>query len=265
MPDYAQLPLTVGQQEAAILAFLKTLPRRPKATGGADEGRSTAGVAADIATDFLPIIGELKDLYRAVYGEDPVTGEKIKWWEQVLAFFAALPILGKLFKLAGKGIKYLQEGIRFVGKARKWLSGKRAEFAAWLSEKFAGWLKSRRAKKLEKAQAKARQLAAAEEEIARLAEARRLARTIAPTLEQVQKLVPPGKTWQSWGREIFGTGPIEALDRIGTQTTRQLLEIGVNRDVATALFNWYRGLGSAVGAETRVNRMKLLEHIIGMF
>ena len=69
MPGYAQLPLTAAQQETAILAYLQTLPRHAAPTPtDAENDRSTAGIAADIGTDFLPIIGELKDLYRAVMG-----------------------------------------------------------------------------------------------------------------------------------------------------------------------------------------------------
>ena len=114
MPDYAQLPLTPAQQQAAILAMLRRLPRRPKTAPTeappAGDDRSTAGIAADVATDFIPFIGELKDLYRAVTGTDPVTGEKLKWWERALAFLGAIPIIGKLGKMVGKGIRFLVEG-----------------------------------------------------------------------------------------------------------------------------------------------------------
>ncbi len=262
MPDYAQLPLTPAQQEAAILDMLRRLPRRPRTepieapTAGDD--RSTAGIAADVATDFIPFIGELKDLYRAVTGTDPVTGEKLKWWERALAFLGALPIIGKLGKMVGKGLRFLVKGFG-------WLGGKGAAFAAWVAEKFSAWMHSRKAKKLAKAQAEARRLEAGAEEIRRLADARRLAATAAPTLAEVKRLVPPGTDWQRWGIEIFGQGPRDALTRIGTRSTQQLLAIGVNRDVAQALYNWYKALGPGVGAETRINRLKLLEDIIGRF
>lgn len=258
LPDYAQLPLSVAQQEAAILAHLRRVPRRPRAVEKADDERSAVGVAADVATDFLPLIGELKDLYRAVTGRDPVTGEKLAWWERALAWLGAIPLVGKLSKMVGKGLK-------FLAKPFRWLGAKGAAFAGWVAEKFSGWLQSRKAKKLAKAQTEARRLAAAKEEIQRLAEARRLASTIAPTLPEVQKLVPSGTTWLHWGVDIFGQGPGDALARIGTRSAQDMLALGVNRDVAQALYNWYRGMKTGVGLETRLNRMRLLEHIISLF
>ncbi len=262
MPDYAQLPLTPAQQEAAILAMLRRLPRRPRTAAteapSAGDDRSTAGIAADVATDFLPFIGELKDLYRAVTGRDPVTGEKLKWWERALAFLGAIPIIGKLGKMVGKGIRFLAKGFG-------WLGGKGAAFGAWVAEKFSGWLHSRKAKRLEKAQAKAKQLGAAEDEIRRLAEARRLAFTVSPTLAEVQRLVPPGMDWQSWGVAVFGRGQRGADAMMGTRNAQQLLAIGVNRDVAQALLNWYRAGGPGVGGATRPARMALLVEIIGLF
>ncbi len=143
MPDYAQLPLTTAEQEKAILAYLAKLPRRPKAPVAADEGgtgeegRSTLGVAADIGTDFIPIVGELKDLYRAVTGTDPVTGEKLKWWERALAALGAIPLIGKL----GKG---LRSGIKWLGKGLSWLKGRGAALAAWFAEKIEKWRYSRK-------------------------------------------------------------------------------------------------------------------------
>ena len=259
MPDYAKLPLTIKEQEKAILAYLATLKRRPpQPTARPDRGLGPAGVAADVATDFLPIVGELKDLYRAVTGEDPVTGEKLKWWERALAFLGAIPLVGKLTKGISKGVK-------FLGRGLSWLRGKGAGLAAWFAEKLRQWRESRRAKRLAREAERVRQLQAAEEEIRRLAEARRLAMTVAPTLQQVQRLVPPGYTWMDWGVRIFGQGPDDALARIGTVTREGMLALGVNRDVAQALHNWYKTRPSSVGASTRINRIKLLEHIVGMF
>ena len=68
-----------------------------------------------------------------------------------------------------------------------------------------------------------------------------------------------------WGIQIFGQGPVDALELIGKRNAQQMLAIGVNRDVAQALYNWYTVLGSSVGADTRINRLKLLEDIIGRF
>lgn len=152
MPDYAQLSLTPQQQEKAMLAYLAKLPRRPKPPMAAEGGRSTLGIAADIGTDFAPVIGELKDLFRAVMGTDPVTGEKLKWWERGLAFLGAIPLIGKLTKGVRAGIKWLGRGL-------SWLKGRGAVLAAWFVEKIEKWRDSRRAKRLAKENEKARQLA----------------------------------------------------------------------------------------------------------
>jgi hypothetical protein len=150
MPDYAKLPLTKQEQEKAILAYVATLPRRPTAPTAADE-RSTVGVVADIGTDFIPIIGELKDLYRAVTGEDPVTGEKLAWWERAPAFLGAIPLIGKLTKGIRKGIKWLGRGL-------SWLKGRGAALAVWFADKLEKWRQSRRAKRLAEEAEKAKRL-----------------------------------------------------------------------------------------------------------
>jgi Pre-toxin TG len=259
MPDYAKLPLTKQEQEKAILAYLATLKRRPlQPTAGSDGGLGAVGIAADIGTDFIPIVGVLKDLYRAMTGEDPVTGEKLAWWERALAFLGAIPLIGKLAKGISKGLK-------FLGRGLSWLRGRGAKLAAWFAEKIRQWSESRRAKRLAKEAEKLRQLKAAEEEVKRLAQARRLAMTVAPTLDEIKKLVPTGHTWQSWGLRIFGQGPDEALAKIGKVTREELLALGVNRDVAQALRNWYKSLPAGAGASTRINQIQLLDHIIGLF
>ena len=102
LPRYAQLPLTLPEQEDEILRHLATLKRRvpdQKDSGGA---WLDAGVA--IATDLMPVIGELKDLYRAITGRDPDTGGKLAWWERLLAGVMALPFVGKFLKGVKSGL-----------------------------------------------------------------------------------------------------------------------------------------------------------------
>lgn len=140
LPEYAKLPLTVKQQEAAIRAYVSKLPRKPKQPAPSEDDRSTAGVIADIGTDFLPIIGELKDLYRAVTGTDPVTGKKLQFWERALALLGALPLIGKLAKGASKAAK-------FLGRGLSWLMGKTG-IEAWFVRQLAKWHKSRQARRL---------------------------------------------------------------------------------------------------------------------
>ena len=123
----------------------------------AEGGHSTAAVAVDIGTDFLPIIGELKDLYRAVTSTDPVTGAKLKWWERALAVLGAIPLVGKM----SKGVR---AGIKWLGRGLSWLKGRGAVLAAWFAEKIEQWRKSRKVKRLAK-KSKLRSAAAAKGKI----------------------------------------------------------------------------------------------------
>jgi hypothetical protein len=44
-----------------------------------------------------------------------------------------------------------------------------------------------------------------------------------------------------------------------------MLKLGVTRDVAQALYNWYRTVPSSKGGAARPARIQLLEHIVGLF
>lgn len=147
MPAYAMLSLSPEQQEAAILAYLATRARRPRPPT-AEDGPGTIATVADIGTDFLPIVGELKDLYRAIEGTDPVTGRTLAWWERALSVLGAIPLIGKL----SKGIR---AGAKFLGRGLSWLRGRGAAMGAWFAEKLEKWRLSRKAKRLEQ---KGRQL-----------------------------------------------------------------------------------------------------------
>ena len=160
LPPYALWSDTPAQQEAALLKFVASLPRRKKAPapdedrrarpdrvaggGGAGTGgarpagggrRSSAPpsqvletlavVAADVITDFVPVVGNLKDGYRAFTGRDPVTKEKLGWGSRLLSLLFAIPILGTLLRGVGKGTKLLGRALTSVGKgmakAGRWL------------------------------------------------------------------------------------------------------------------------------------------------
>jgi hypothetical protein len=125
-PDYARLPLTVVQQEEAILRHLSMLERRKKKQTS-DDG-NVLDTALAVGTDMAPIIGEIKDAYRAITGRDPDTGESLRWWERLLSGLFAIPFLGKFAKIIGKGVKWLVRGGRFlgnkVGDLTRWIIGK---------------------------------------------------------------------------------------------------------------------------------------------
>ncbi len=139
LPDYAKLPLNPAQQEAAILRYLGGLKKRKKEPP--KENKKDPHIAvqvADTVTDFIPFVGELKDAYRAIRGIDPVTGEKLKWWERILSGIFAIPILGKGLKWLGKGLKWIGRGLGWVGrKLGKWLGPYAVKALEWIVEKFA--------------------------------------------------------------------------------------------------------------------------------
>lgn len=139
LPDYAKLPLNPAQQEKAILDYLSGLKKRKKEKlPEPSKEPSTAVKVADTVTDFIPIIGELKDAYRAITGVDPVTGEKLKWWERILSGIFAIPFLGKLFKYVGKGLKWVVKGLGWVGrKLGRFLGPYALRVLEWFMEKIA--------------------------------------------------------------------------------------------------------------------------------
>ena len=230
MPGYAQLPLSVQDQQAAILAYLRDLPRKAKAPKPADNGPGVVGTAVGIATDFAPIIGELKDLYRAVTGVDPDTGKKIPWYERILAGIGAIPIIGKLAKGLGKGIKWFGRGLSWVG-------GKGAAAAAWLTDKFLEWRRARRAKQI--------------------------AGAVTPTFEQVKKLTPRGRTWQEWGLQLFGQGPSGATALLGKRSRRELEALGLNAKKAEKIRDWYKAeVDAGRGGPAGPVRVSLLNEYI---
>lgn len=139
LPDYAKLPLNPAQQEKAILEYLRGLKKRKKEKlPEPSKEPSTAVKVADTVTDFVPILGEIKDGIRAITGVDPVTGEKLKWWERILSGIFAIPFLGKLFKYVGKGLKWVVKGLGWVGKKiGKFLGPYALRVLEWFMEKIA--------------------------------------------------------------------------------------------------------------------------------
>jgi hypothetical protein len=100
-PDYALLRLTSRDQERALLRHLAGLPRRrpPKP---AESGGFLAR-AADLISDFVPGLSNLKDFLTFATGVNPVSKEKVGPLGRLLALVLAIPVLGSLLKLVGKG------------------------------------------------------------------------------------------------------------------------------------------------------------------
>lgn len=62
-----------------------------------------AGWWADLVTDFVPIVSNVKDATLAITGVNAVTGEKVGPWGRTFAAVCAIPGLGNAVKWVGKG------------------------------------------------------------------------------------------------------------------------------------------------------------------
>ena len=65
---------------------------------------------ADIATDLVPYVSNVKDATVAITGVNPVTGEEVGTFGRVAAGVFAVPGAGNLLKYVGKGGKYVLKG-----------------------------------------------------------------------------------------------------------------------------------------------------------
>ena len=62
---------------------------------------------------FIPVVGDLYDLYCGLTGYDPITGERLPEWAQALAIGAAfLPLVsGKDLRIAGEALEWSDEAV----------------------------------------------------------------------------------------------------------------------------------------------------------
>jgi hypothetical protein len=87
------------------------------------EETSTAETIADLGTDLVPWVSNIKDAYIAATGINPVTGEKVGIAGRIISGIFAIPVLGNLLKYIGKGVKGVGKGIKWIGKV---IRGKKA-------------------------------------------------------------------------------------------------------------------------------------------
>src|SRR5690606_38477904 len=73
-------------------------PLHPKASNLRDAGI----FAADLATDFIPGVSNVKDATTAIRGVNPVTGEQVDTLERMLAGLFSIPVVGNAAKYVGK-------------------------------------------------------------------------------------------------------------------------------------------------------------------
>lgn len=74
---------TVGFNSAALTALFGGL----------------GAVGLSLILDFIPVIGEIKSFNEFRTGRDLITGQKLSWWERLLALLGAIPLIGRLTKL----------------------------------------------------------------------------------------------------------------------------------------------------------------------
>src|SRR5690606_3538447 len=75
---------------------------------------------------FVPVVGDLLDLYAGLTGYDPITGERLPAWAQALAIGAAfLPMVSAsqlryaddALSYADEALEFEQDAGRFIGRA----------------------------------------------------------------------------------------------------------------------------------------------------
>jgi Flp pilus assembly pilin Flp len=119
-------------QGAAAGALQGVLPGRvltpPPAPLPANAGRVLAGEAkepslllrgADVATDFVPYLSNVKDATIAITGVNPITKEHVGTFGRVVAGVFAIPAAGNVLKYVGKGGKYVLAGGKAAYEAGK--------------------------------------------------------------------------------------------------------------------------------------------------
>jgi hypothetical protein len=84
-----------------------------------------------------------------------------------------------------------------------------------------------------------------------------------PDIISPRDATPEG--WPStnaWGNAVWGKGPQEALDLIGTRTPDELRALGLDADRARGLANFYQNAAElGQGGETAPARVALMQHI----
>jgi putative toxin of predicted polymorphic toxin system/CDI toxin RNase A-like protein len=105
---------------------------------------SVALTVADLATDFVPGVSNVKDATIALTGINPVTGEEVGVGGRILSGIFAIPGLGNLAKYVGKGGRILGKALVWIGrrlgkplsKAAKWTAERGRHLWSWVMERF---------------------------------------------------------------------------------------------------------------------------------
>jgi hypothetical protein len=151
-----------GQDDADAQGLAESAEQEADSSGEVteEEGQGLGMIAADIGTDFIPGVSNVKDAIIALTGVNPVTGEKVGWGWRIASAIFAIPGVGNLAKYGVKGAKLIGKGLKFAGKgivkgvkaigrlgkkigsgvarAGKWAGGKTKSAVKWLGRKLFG-------------------------------------------------------------------------------------------------------------------------------
>jgi len=94
-------------------------PNAGPVVASAAQGPSVLLTGTDIATDFVPVVSNVKDATTALTGINPVTGEEVGTLGRLAAGVFAIPGAGNLVKYVGKGGKAAYESVQASRAASK--------------------------------------------------------------------------------------------------------------------------------------------------
>ncbi|MFC4360605.1 DUF4157 domain-containing protein [Halobium salinum] len=143
-PIAGELPVPEPVLEPEPKPEPETEAEVPESTPAKAEESDSGGILTtlgDIATDFIPGVSNVKDVYTALTGENPVTGEKVGVLGRIASGIFAIPGVGNVAKYVGKGGKLVVKGIvgagRKIAKSRlgRWVGKKASRGWDWLKKK----------------------------------------------------------------------------------------------------------------------------------
>ena len=78
-----------------------------------------------------------------------------------------------------------------------------------------------------------------------------------------RSILPPGMTLREFGERLWGRGEADALTRANTVNREELIELGLTREKAVVLMDFYgRQAASGRGLPTSIARRELLRKCV---
>ncbi|MEA2560672.1 MAG: Pre-toxin [Acidobacteriota bacterium] len=149
LPEAENLPLATPE-------ISEPVPSTPEEEATVED---IARTVADVATDFIPGVSNIKDAAIALTGVNPVTGEEVGIGGRILSGIFAIPGLGNSVKYIVKGGKLLGKALvrigqkigkpvwQFAQRVGPWTAVKARQVWSWVTERLGK--NSKKAKPLE--------------------------------------------------------------------------------------------------------------------